>query len=65
MLKEEEMISEHPQWGVAERRTFMLLSLEERRRILTLQADELLSHYREGENRRHRQEWQGGDVVEP
>ncbi len=65
MLKEEEMIAEHSQWGVADRRAFMLLSLEERRHILTQQANDLLGHYRNEENVRDRQDWQGGDVVEP
>jgi hypothetical protein len=65
MLKEEDMIAEHSRWGVAERRAFMLLSLEERRHILTQQADDLMGHYRNEENVRDRQDWQGGDVVEP
>jgi len=65
MLKEEDMIAEHSRWGVTERRAFMLLSLEKRRHILTQQADDLLGHYRNEENVRDRQDWQGGDVVEP
>lgn len=51
MLKEEDMIAEHSRWGVAERRAFMLLSLEERRHILTQQANDLLGHYRNEEKR--------------
>lgn len=65
MLKEEEMIAGHSRWDVAERRAFMLLSLEERRHILSQQANVLLGHYRNEDNVRDRQDWQGGDVVEP
>ena len=65
MLKEQDMIVEHSRWGVAERRAFMLLSLEERRHILTQQANDLLRHYHKEENVRDRQDWQGGDIVEP
>ena len=64
MLKEEEMIAGRSQWDVAGRRAFMLLSLEERRHILTQQANDLLDHYRDEETVRDRQDWQGGDIVE-
>jgi hypothetical protein len=64
MLKEEEMISDQSRWSLAERRAFMQLPLEERRQILTQQADDLLGYYRNEVNTQDRLDWQGGDVVE-
>jgi hypothetical protein len=44
-----------------ERRAFMKLPLQERRKILEVQAERFLAHYVEGEEWR---EFQGGDIVE-
>jgi acyl-CoA reductase-like NAD-dependent aldehyde dehydrogenase len=46
------------------RRAFMKLSVDERRRILALQADEIAEHYEGDAQSTEREQWQGGDIVE-
>jgi hypothetical protein len=65
MLKEEEMISAPADLILPDRRAFMKLPIEERRRILAKQADELMAHYSDQTIAREREAWQGGDIVEP
>ena len=43
---------------------FMKLSVDERRRILTLQADEIAEDYESEAQSTEREQWQGGDIVE-
>jgi hypothetical protein len=45
-------------------REFMKLPIEERRRILAEQAEQMVEHYEEESARRERELWQGGDIVE-
>ena len=45
-------------------REFLKLPIEERRRILAEQAEEMVEHYEEESARRERELWQGGDIVE-
>ena len=47
-----------------ERREFMKLSVEQRRRQMAEQAAELIAHYEAAVEVARRQEWQGGDIVE-
>ena len=49
---------------MADRLAFMKLPIEERRRILAEQAEAMIAHYDLEENRRERELWQGGDIVE-
>jgi len=49
---------------LAERLAFLKLPLEERRRILAEQADAMVDEYELESNRRERELWQGGDIVE-
>ena len=49
---------------LADRLAFMKLPIEERRRILAEQAEAMIPHYDLEENRRERELWQGGDIVE-
>ena len=46
------------------RRAFMKLSVDERRRIMTLQADEIAEHYEGDAQSTEREQWQGGDILE-
>ena len=46
------------------RRAFMKLSVDERRRIMTLQADEIAEHYESDAQSIEREQWQGRDIVE-
>jgi hypothetical protein len=50
---------------LAQRRAYMTLPLEERRRLLAAQAERVAAHYEEETERTEREEWQGGDIVEP
>lgn len=45
-------------------REFIKLPIEERRRILAEQAEALIAEYELESNRRERELWQGGDIVE-
>jgi len=63
MLKEEEMISAPTEVVLPDRRAFMKLSIEERRRILENQANDLMEHYGDQTTALERDAWQGGDVV--
>jgi hypothetical protein len=49
---------------LAQRRAFMKLPLEERRRQLAAQADRMAEHYESEPEVAERAEWQGGDIVE-
>ena len=50
---------------LAQRRAYMQLPLEERRRRLATQADRMAEHYKQEAERTEREAWQGGDIVEP
>ena len=50
--------------SLAERRAFMRLPLEERRRIMAQQADQIAEHYYVETEQAEREHWQGGDIVE-
>ena len=47
-----------------QRRAFMKLPLDERRRQMAQQADGMLKHYKEKTEAAERQQWEGGDIVE-
>ncbi len=47
-----------------ERRLFLQLPLEERRRRLAEQADRIAKSYEQQPTQDERSEWQGGDIVE-
>jgi len=48
--------------NLSPQQNFMRLSLNERRRIMLQQANELISHYKQEE--RERQAWQAGDFMD-
>ena len=50
---------------LAQRRAYMTLSLEERRRMLAAQAEHMVAYYELESERSEREAWQGGDIVEP
>ena len=51
--------------SLAQRRAYMTLPIEERRRRLAVQADRMAEHYEQESERTERETWQGGDIVEP
>ncbi|MGH8070233.1 MAG: hypothetical protein ACRERE_34335 [Candidatus Entotheonellia bacterium] len=50
---------------LAQRHAYMQLPLEERRKRLAAQADQMAEHYAQEPERIGRIAWQGGDIVEP
>ena len=50
--------------SLSQRRAYMKLPLEERRRHLAAQADRMVEHYEQATERAEREAWQGGDIVE-
>lgn len=61
---EEEIIETTTPLTLADRLAFMKLPIEERRRILAEQAEQMAEHYEDESLRRERELWQGGDIVE-
>ncbi len=64
MSTQEEIIETTAPLTLADRLAFMKLPIEERRRILAEQAEAMIAEYDLEENRREREIWQGGDIVE-
>jgi len=64
MSTQEETIETTAPLTLAERLAFLKLPIEERRRILAKQAEAMVAEYDLEENRREREIWQGGDIVE-
>jgi len=64
MISQEENIGTDITPSLAQRRAFLKLSLEERRKILAQQADQIAEHYELESERADREHWQGGDIVE-
>ena len=51
--------------SLAQRRAYMQLPLEERRKRLAAQAEQMAEHYEQEPERTEHIAWQGGDIVEP
>ena len=64
MISQEEKIEVALPLTLEQRRAFMKLPIEERRKRLAEQADQTLEHYELELARSERAEWQGGDIVE-
>ena len=60
---QEESTSEQAM-SLSQRRAYLKLPLEERRRYLVAQADWMVEHYEQTTERAERETWQGGDIVE-
>ena len=54
-----------PALTLAQRRAYMTLPLEERRKRLAAQAERMVAYYEREPERTEREAWQGGDIVEP
>ena len=61
ILQEEDLIKTT---NLEARRAFLKLSVDQRRRILALQADEIAEDYESEGQSTEREQWQGGDIVE-
>lgn len=64
MISQEEKIVLSQPLTLEDRRSFISLPLEERRRRLAQQAEQMAEHYEVEQSREERTEWQGGDIVE-
>jgi hypothetical protein len=63
MISQEEKIG-ISQLALEDRRLFLKLPIEERRKRLAKQADQLAKHYNQESSSEERAEWQGGDIIE-
>jgi hypothetical protein len=50
--------------ALEERRAFLRLPLDERRRQMAIQAERMVEHYEACAEKAQREVWQGGDIVE-
>ena len=50
--------------SLTQRRAYMKLPLQERRKRLAAQAERMVEHYEQESERTERETWQGGDIVE-
>jgi hypothetical protein len=64
MISQEESSAAIQSLSLVQRRAFMKLPIEERRRILAEQAAQMAEHYAPPEVQEERESWQGGDLVE-
>lgn len=64
MITQEDLVAIETPQSLTEIREFLKLPIEERRRILAQQAEQMAEHYEEESARRERELWQGGDIVE-
>jgi hypothetical protein len=64
VISQEEKIVLSPPLTLEDRRSFLRLPLEERRRRMAQQAEQMAEHYDAEQSREERAEWQGGDIVE-
>jgi hypothetical protein len=64
MLKEQDALPAQATVSLAERRAFMKLPLDERRRILSEQSERAARYYEQEQDTQGRERWQGGDIVE-
>ena len=64
MITEDDPIATETRLSLIERREFLKLPIEERRRILAQQAEQMVEHYEQESERLERELWQGGDIIE-
>jgi hypothetical protein len=64
MVNQDELIELEEPFSLSERRAFMRLPIEERRKRLLAQAARSAEHYEQEQVQQERMEWQGGDIVE-
>ncbi|MEW6212424.1 MAG: hypothetical protein AB1631_29125 [Acidobacteriota bacterium] len=62
MISQEENVETKRALTLADRRAFLKLPLEERRRRLAEQAEKMVEHYESEQERAEREAWQGGDI---
>jgi len=63
VLKQNDISKPSDAISLEQRRDFLRLTISERRRILSQQAEDALRHYESEESVSERETWQGGDIV--
>ena len=64
MITQEDIIATGTPLSLIERREFLKLPIEQRRRILAQQAEQMAEHYEQEFERLERELWQGCDIIE-
>ncbi len=64
MIAQEISVAVESTLTLEERRAFLKLPLEERRRLLAEQAEQAVEDYKSEQALKEREQWQGGDLVE-
>ncbi|HMV47470.1 MAG TPA: hypothetical protein PLD20_21575 [Blastocatellia bacterium] len=64
MVAQEISVAVKSAFTLEERRAFLKLSLEERRRLLAEQVEHAIEDYNSEQASKEREEWQGGDLVD-
>lgn len=64
MITQDELLEMKQEITLQQRRDYMKLSIEERRKILEAQAEKLAAHYESQKEKDERETWQGGDIIE-
>jgi hypothetical protein len=64
MTAQEDTVESDTPQSLLRLREFLKLPIEERRRILAEQAEQMVEHYEEESARLERELWQGGDIIE-
>ena len=64
MITQEEILRQNAVISLTDRRAFLKLPIEERRKVLTVQAERMAQHYEQESEALEREAWQGGDVLE-
>ena len=64
MLTIEDLEKQSSAISLTDRQEFLKLPRDERRRILEIQAEQMLQHYEQDCESADRETWQGGDIIE-
>jgi hypothetical protein len=64
MITQEEILKQDFVMSLADRRAFLRMPIEERRRVLEIQAERMLVHYEQASESENHEAWQGGDIIE-
>ena len=65
MAMQAHMTEAEQAFTLVQRRAYMTLPLEERRKLLAAQAERMATYYEQELEQAERSAWQGGDIVEP
>ena len=64
MSRQAKITETDPVCSLTQRRAYMKLPLQERRKRLAAQAERMVDHYEQESEQTERNAWQGGNIVE-